>query len=225
MDPLGVRDHASVPDEARRRLLLVEDEEFTRTMVGEALEAAGLEVRSTATVVDALDALVDFDPHVVMSDLDLGPGPSGADLLNRVAQERPWVGLVVLTSHASPELAVRAGTRLPAHAAYVVKAQVHSSSDLSQAVESAIAETHFALVPERGPDGTLIISHAQGEVLRLIAEGYSNAGIAEVRATSLRATEALVHRTFEALGIAADRRMNARVLAVRMWQQGKVIVR
>lgn len=212
-------------DANRRRVLLVEDEEFTRTMVGEALEGMGLDVRTTSTVVGAMDILADFDPHVVMSDLDLGPGPSGADLLNRVAQERPWVGLVVLTSHASPELAVPAGTRLPAHAAYVVKAQVHSSDDLRSAVDSAIAETAFTLVPERDPEGRPIISHTQGEILRLIAEGYSNIGIAEARGTTLRATEALVHRTFAALGIEQDRRMNARVLAVRMWQQGKVAVK
>lgn len=46
-----------------------------------------------------------------------------------------------------------------------------------------------------------------------------------MRGTTLRATESLVHRTFAALGIEQDKRMNARVLAVRLWQQGKVIVK
>lgn len=106
-----------------------------------------------------------------------------------------------------------------------MKAQVNSTRDLEQAVESAIAETAFTLTPERDPEGRPIISHSQGEILRLIAEGYSNLGIAEVRGTTLRATESLVHRTFAALGIEQDKRMNARVLAVRIWQQGKVIVK
>lgn len=212
-------------DGARRRVLLVEDEEFTRTMVSEALTSLGLDVMAASTVAEALGVLHDFDAHVVISDLDLGPGPSGADLLNRVAQERPWVGLVVLTSHASPQLAIPAGSRLPSHVSYVMKAQVNSTRDLEQAVESAIAETAFTLTPERDPEGRPIISHSQGEILRLIAEGYSNLGIAEVRGTTLRATESLVHRTFAALGIEQDKRMNARVLAVRIWQQGKVIVK
>ena len=212
-------------DDGRRRVLLVEDEEFTRTMVAEALEVNGLRVRGVATVAEALVEMGSFEPHVVVSDLDLGSGPSGADLLNRLAEDAPWVGLVVLTSHASPELAIRPGTQLPSHVSYVMKSQVNSSVDLLQAVESAISDTEFTLVPELDPEGRAVISHSQGEILRLIADGYSNLGIAEIRGTSLRSTESLVHRTFSALGIDSDRRMNARVLAVRMWQQGRVIVK
>lgn len=212
-------------DDGRRRVLLVEDEEFTRTMVAEALEVNGLRVRGVATVAEALVEMESFEPHVVVSDLDLGSGPSGADLLNRLAEDAPWVGLVVLTSHASPELAIRPGTQLPSHVSYVMKSQVNSSVDLLQAVESAISDTEFTLVPELDPEGRAVISHSQGEILRLIADGYSNLGIAEIRGTSLRSTESLVHRTFSALGIDSDRRMNARVLAVRMWQQGRVIVK
>jgi DNA-binding NarL/FixJ family response regulator len=71
----------------------------------------------------------------------------------------------------------------------------------------------------------VIISAAHGEVLRLVAQGLSNAGIAEVRGTSVNAAEAMVQRMFIALGIHSDRRHNTRVLAARMWQQGRVIVR
>jgi len=212
-------------DDGRRRVLLVEDEEFTRTMVAEALEVNGLRVHGVATVAEALVEMESFEPHVVVSDLDLGSGPSGADLLSRLAEDAPWVGLVVLTSHASPELAIRPGTQLPSHVSYVMKSQVNSSGDLLQAVESAITDTEFTLVPELDPEGRAVISHSQGEILRLIADGYSNLGIAEIRGTSLRSTESLVHRTFSALGIDSDRRMNARVQAVRMWQQGRVIVK
>lgn len=218
-------DSWGMPDDGRRRVLLVEDEEFTRTMVTEALEVNGLTVRSVSAVAEALVALEDFEPHAVISDLDLGTGPSGADLLNRIADETPWVGLVVLTSHASPELAIRPGTKLPAHVCYIMKAQINSSGDLVRAVDSAIEETSFTLNAAVHTDGRPIISPVQGELLRLIAEGYSNQGIAEIRGTSLRSTESLVHRTFAALGIDNDKRMNARVLAVRMWQQGKVVVK
>ncbi|MEK9737675.1 MAG: response regulator, partial [Candidatus Nanopelagicales bacterium] len=151
-------DSGGMSDDGRRRVLLVEDEEFTRTMVSEALEANGLTVRSVATVAEALSSIEDFEPHAVISDLDLGGGPSGADLLNRIADETPWVGLVVLTSHASPELAIRPGTKLPAHVSYVMKAQVNSSGDLLRAVESAIADTSFTLGATVNTDGRPIIS-------------------------------------------------------------------
>ncbi len=207
------------------RVLLVEDEEFTRAMVAGALEAAGHEVRGASSVAEALVALNGFEPHVVIADLDLGSGPSGADLLHRVAEESPWVGLVVLTAHAAPSLAVPAGTRLPDRVVYLIKSDVSSGRDLQGAMNAAIADAEPALPVAEDAEGRPVISRVQGEVLRLIAEGYSNQGIAEIRGTSMRATESLVHRTFTALGLGNDKRMSPRVQAVRMWQQGRVSVR
>ena len=207
------------------RVLLVEDEEFTRAMVAGALEAAGHDVRGASSVAEALVALNGFEPHVVIADLDLGSGPSGADLLHRVAEESPWVGLVVLTAHAAPSLALPAGTRLPDRVVYLIKSDVSSGRDLQGAMNAAIADAEPALPVAEDAEGRPVISRVQGEVLRLIAEGYSNQGIAEIRGTSMRATESLVHRTFTALGLGNDKRMSPRVQAVRMWQQGRVSVR
>jgi DNA-binding NarL/FixJ family response regulator len=207
------------------RVLLVEDEEFTRAMVAGALEAAGHDVRGASSAAEALVALNGFEPHVVIADLDLGSGPSGADLLHRVAEESPWVGLVVLTAHAAPSLALPAGTRLPDRVVYLIKSDVSSGRDLQGAMNAAIADAEPALPVAEDAEGRPVISRVQGEVLRLIAEGYSNHGIAEIRGTSMRATESLVHRTFTALGLGNDKRMSPRVQAVRMWQQGRVSVR
>ena len=68
---------------------MVEDETFTRNIVGELLDASGIEVNTVKSVSEALSNLENFDPHVVLTDLDLGPGPDGADLLSHIAQERP----------------------------------------------------------------------------------------------------------------------------------------
>jgi DNA-binding NarL/FixJ family response regulator len=214
-----------VSEDVAYRVLLVEDEEFTRAMVAGALEAAGHEVRGASSVAEALVALNGFEPHVVIADLDLGSGPSGADLLHRVAEESPWVGLVVLTAHAAPSLALPAGTRLPDRVVYLIKSDVSSGRDLQGAMHAAIADAEPALPVAEDAEGRPVISRVQGEVLRLIAEGYSNQGIAEIRGTSMRATESLVHRTFTALGLGNDKRMSPRVQAVRMWQQGRVSVR
>jgi DNA-binding NarL/FixJ family response regulator len=207
------------------RVLLVEDEEFTRAMVSGALQAAGHEVRSAGSVADGVGILDDFEPHVVIADLDLGAGPTGADLLIRVSQETPWVGLVVLTAHAAPSLALPAGTRLPDRVVYVIKSDVTSGADLQRALEAAVADAEHQASPTEDAEGRPVITRVQGEILRLIAEGYSNQGIAELRGTSMRATESLIHRTFTALGLGSDKRMSPRVQAVRMWQQGRVSVR
>ena len=77
-------------DQRSIRVLLVEDEDFTRTMVSEMLSASGINVLPVASVAEALKSMDEFDPHVVLTDLDLGHGPDGADLLTKVAEDRPW---------------------------------------------------------------------------------------------------------------------------------------
>lgn len=207
----------------RWKVLLVEDEEFTRGLLANLLTKSGAQVRATASVAGALEILAEFEPHVVITDLDLGVGPSGVHLLNRIAEDAPWTGMVILSAHASPELAVRDGSRIPPGTVYLVKSDVASADDILAVVEAAVEKR---VVRELGPEADrVVLSPVHGEVLRLIAEGLSNAGIAKERNTTLRAAEGMVQRTFLALGLRSDPDHNARVLAVRMWQQGKVIVR
>jgi DNA-binding NarL/FixJ family response regulator len=207
----------------RWKVLLVEDEEFTRGLLTNALEKSSIEVQSCPSVSRALELLETYEPHVVITDLDLGPGPSGVHLLERVAEQTPWVGMAILSAHASPELAVRDGHRIPEGTVYVVKSEVKTADDLVGIVQGAV-ERRVVRENEAATD-KVVLTAVHGEILRLIAEGLSNAAIAKARNTSLRAAEGMVQRTFLALGLKSDADHNARVLAVRMWQQGKVIVR
>ena len=208
-----------------RRVLLVEDEDFTRTAVASSLEAAGFSVVAVSCVAEAMTALDECDPHALVTDLDLGPGPTGVDLLKRVAIDRPWVGLVVLTAHRSVELAVGTNDGIPADAVMVVKSAIDSMGDIALAIEQSISQVEKAMPTPLDDTAPLVISTVQAEILRLLAEGLSNSGIAQRRGTSLRAAEASVQRTLQALGIDAQPEFNSRVLAVRLWQSGRVTVR
>jgi DNA-binding NarL/FixJ family response regulator len=207
------------------KVLLVEDEEFTRILIRDALTNIGMSVLAVASVNQALAAIEDFDPNVVVTDLDLGPGPDGADLLNKVEEERPWIGMVVLTAHASPELAVHGGRSIPATAAYLVKSQISSASSLKSAIEESISSPGLNQKVTKNSEDQYIVSSMQGEILRMIADGLSNAAIAREKNVTLRAAEALVQRTFTALGVKGNPDVNSRVVAVRLWQQGKVVVK
>ncbi len=210
----------------RARVLVAEDEEFTLNLLREVLEGANFQVEAVKSVAEAIERVASFDPHAVVTDLNFGvAGPSGADLLQFIEKEHPWVGKVVLTSHASPTLAIPNGVAIPEGVTYLVKSELGAISDLVGAVEDSISHsaTHHAR-PEMEND-RIVISSTQGEILLLLAEGYTNAAIARKRGTSLRATETLVQRTFASLGIKSDEDFNPRVLAVRMWQQGKVVVK
>ena len=207
------------------RVLVVEDEDFTRNMVGEMLSASGLDVRTAASVSEAIRSMAEFDPHVVLTDLDLGHGPDGADLLTKVAQERPWTGMVVMTAHASPELAIKDASRIPEQAGYIVKSEIHSIQNLISVLEESIVMPGNFNDADSSIEQKITITATQAEILRMIADGLSNSAIAEARGITLRAAEALIQRTFTALGVTGDSTINPRVVAVRKWQQGKVVVR
>ena len=207
------------------KVMLVEDEEFTRNMVGEMLTTSGVTVSSVASVSQALATIDDFDPHVVLTDLDLGHGPDGADLLLKVFKDRPWTGMVIMTAHASPELAISDSSRIPDPTVYIVKSEIKSISNLLLAIEESIEktgkfQTNFVASGEK-----ITVTASQAEILRMIADGLSNASIAKERNITLRAAEALIQRTFQALGVNGDPSVNPRVVAVRMWHQGKVAVK
>jgi len=207
------------------KVLLAEDEAFTRAIVTESLTNAGMNVRSVGSVIEALAVIDSFDPHVVLTDLDLGPGPDGADLLSKIFRERPWTGMVAMTAHASPELAVSGTGRIPESTVYIVKSQISTIQNLVKAVEDSISKSDQSHQQPKDIGEKIVISSHQAEILRMLADGQSNASIARERGITLRAAEALIQRTFVALGVKGDPDMNSRVVAVRLWQLGKVVVK
>jgi len=214
------------PDtEFKLKVLFVEDDDFTLNMVSELLERRGVTVHAVKDARSALEAVPKFDPHVVVTDLDLGEGPDGSDLLHYVDERFPWIGKVILTSHASPALAIGARDELPQDVTFLIKPLV-SGQDIYEAILNAIHQPEEPRLMTLEPtDDIRLISETQAELLKLMAEGLSNAAIARHRNKSASTTESLIHRLFVALGISGDPDTNQRVLAVRLWQQGKVRVK
>jgi DNA-binding NarL/FixJ family response regulator len=196
---------------------VVEDEAFTRTMVERVLATDGWTVEATGAIAQAMVLLEDAEPNAIVCDLDLGPGPSGIDLLAHIARTKPWIAMVVLTAHAAPELAARSTSVLPDDVVYVVKSRIERPEQITEAIDAAL-EGRFRSRPETPPTSTsIVLSAEQADVLRLLAMAYSNQAIAEARGTSVRAAEAMVQRVFQALGISGERDTNLRVQAARMW--------
>lgn len=210
------------------RVVIADDDAFTLSLVSGGLEAKGFAVTAATSVAQALEAVRTVDPHAVVSDLNFGTPETGSELLQQVADEFPWVGIVVLTSHRSPELAVANPEKIPASAVYLVKSQLARIDDLAEAVHRAIsgqAKTDDALDGERHDDGVPTVTGAQAEVLRMLAEGASTRALAEARGTSVRAVETMLNRLFLALGLDTGENANPRVAAVTMWQRGGIRVR
>ncbi len=208
------------------RVLLADNEPFALALVSEALASADFEVNGVSTVAEAISTIEAFSPNVVVTDLNFGPGaPNGADLLAHVDEHCPWVGKVVLSSHGSASLALPFGSQLAGEVTYLVKTQLSSISTLVDAINKSITHPAGTTRQQSTARDEILISKAQGEILLLIAEGYTNNAIAKKRGKSVRATEALVQRTFTTLGLGGDDDVNPRTMAVRMWHQGKIVVK
>jgi len=206
------------------RVVVADDDPFTLSLVTGGLEAQGFDVTSATSAEKALAAVAAVDPHALVSDLNFGHGQTGAALLDRVAAEFPWIGLVVLTSHRSPELAVPNPELIPATVVYLVKSQLSRVDELADAVHRAISGQIDADVV-RDDDDVPTVTAAQAEVLRMLAEGASTRALAEHRGTTVRAVETMLTRLFLALGLDTGENASPRVAAVTLWQRGGIRVR
>ena len=209
------------------RVLLVEDDSFTRQLIASSLTQQGFSVSSCATASSAIELIAATDPHVVVSDLDLGMGASGVDLLRLINREFPWVGLVALSAHSTSKL-VGEG-ELPEGIPYLVKSAINDLSEIGASIRVSISKLEGGLksgtVLEAQGESKLTVSAAQAETLRLLSQGHSNQSIAELRGTTLRAAETMIQRTYKSLGLSRRSASNNRVEAVSLWRQGKVNVR
>jgi DNA-binding NarL/FixJ family response regulator len=211
------------PAEARSaiRVVIAEDDAFTRSLVADGLRAEGFEV-AEARLPDQAWELVD-DAHVLVTDLDFGSGISAGPLLLRMAAERPWIPIVVLTSHLSPELAVSEAADLPPDLVYVVKSRLRRMQDIADAVRDALAGRGTGRLGEG--EAEVAVTAAQADMLRMLASGLTTKVIAERRGTTTRAAEAMIGRLYAALGVDDDASTTPRVAAIRLWQQGRIRVR
>lgn len=79
-------------------LLLVEDDPLVRDTVAMMLEEEGYEVIEAADAKGALQLVREgLRAPLIVTDVDLGPGPSGADLADELHRLRPELGIIFIT--------------------------------------------------------------------------------------------------------------------------------
>jgi len=98
----------------RARIFLLDDEELVVTMLARSLKGEGYDVKWTTDPTGAEDAIQAFRPDVVLLDLKL-PGTNGLEILARVKERGIDTQVVMLTSDATAESAVRAMKMGAAH--------------------------------------------------------------------------------------------------------------
>ena len=196
-------------------MLIVEDEQFTRTMLGTAVVALGMRVQALCINAEEAMAASAHTPEVAILDLDLGPGPSGIDIAYALRARLPNIGLVFLTTFSDPRIKDPGERPLPRGSRYLIKSHINSPEVIREAVAGA-ARTPLQSPPMRTAMGGL--TPKQIDVLKLVASGMSNADIAAQHRVTEKATERMVQRICDALEV--DRSAgNARVAMTRAYAE------
>jgi len=86
---------------------IVDDDRSIRWVFEKALGREGIAYNSFSSAREALDALRNGPPQVLVSDIRM-PGPSGLELLHTVKEKHPAVPVIVMTAYSDLESAVAA---------------------------------------------------------------------------------------------------------------------
>jgi DNA-binding NarL/FixJ family response regulator len=202
-----------------RTLVVVENESLLRDLIARSLEAVGFDVTTAANASDAKRACKAVDPDACIVDIELGPGPDGFDFAEYLAREAPDVGVVFLTNLPDPRFAQKDLKAVKQSQAYLRKSQLVDSKELVDAVNAVLKEEDVSSFRHDQATSRPLadLSKRQLTVLQLMAEGLSNAQIAEARGTTVRAVEGMISRIFQALDIDAQGSGNARIAASKAY--------
>jgi DNA-binding NarL/FixJ family response regulator len=171
-----------------RQVVVADDDVLLREGLASLLDRSGFEVVGQAADATELLALVrDRKPQLVLVDIRMPPTHTteGLDAARVIREELPDTGILVLSAHIEVEHA----TELLASGhgiGYLLKTRVTDVADFVDTLErisKGASVVDPALVQElvsarRRDDPLSVLSAREQEVLMLMAEGRSNAGIA-----------------------------------------------
>ena len=208
----------------KRRVVVADDDVLLREGMAGLLQRAGFEV--VAQVGDATDLLRvvhDHQPDLAIIDVRMPPGQAtdGLDAARVIRRDLPEVAILVLSAHAEVDEAIEllaTGRSI----GYVLKNRVTRVDDFIDTVDRVIdggSVVDPAIVQElvrvrRREDRLERLTRREREVLELMAEGASNAGVAKRLWVTESTVEKHVRNVFAKLLLPETADDHRRVLAV-----------
>lgn len=204
--------------DSARRLIVVEDEPLVQSLLVHELVRAGFDVRAADTAAQARRLVDEFDPDVMLLDVDLGAGPSGIHLAHALATTRPDIAVLILTKYPDARSASADGLDLPSTVGFLRKHLVNDSAYLLSALEKVLADKAAEVRQDIAiPNALAGLNDKLFTVLKLIADGYVNSEIAARTGTSTKTVERHIEQLYEALGIETRGEFNPRVAAAKLY--------
>ncbi|GII58723.1 DNA-binding response regulator [Planotetraspora thailandica] len=206
------------------RVVLAEDSVLLREGLVRLLAAGGMEV--AAAVGDAeglLRAADEHEPNLVVTDVRMPPSHTDEGLRAALVlrRQRPELAIVVLSQWVEERYASQLLSTATSGIGYLLKDRVADVTEFLEALRR-VAAGGTALDPEvvaqlllrRNSDPLERLTPREHQVLALIAEGRSNAGIAEALVVTESAVGKHINNIFTKLDLPSADKDHRRVLAV-----------
>jgi DNA-binding NarL/FixJ family response regulator len=210
------------------RIVIAEDAVLLRAGLTHLLVDAGEEVVAAVDNGDALLVAVErHQPELAVVDVRMPPTHTDEGLRAALAIRARWprVGILVLSQYVEERYATDLLAGDTAGVGYLLKDRVADVSDFLAAVRR-VGDGGTALDPEvvaqllaraRRRDPLTQLTPRERDVLSLMAEGRSNAAIAQALVVSDGAVEKHVSNIFTKLDLSPTEHDHRRVLAVLRW--------
>jgi DNA-binding NarL/FixJ family response regulator/class 3 adenylate cyclase len=207
------------------RVVVADDSLLLREGVVRVLKDGGFNVIAQAGDGEELVAAVARDvPDVVVTDIRMPPSYTDEGLVatHRIRERFPEVGVLLLSQYVETEFAVELVSAGAARLGYLLKDRVANVQEFTDSVRrvgkggSVIDPEVVSRLVERPRVASPVddLSSREREVLSMMAEGRSNAGIAEELSLSPKSVEGHVRNIFGKLGLVDAPDDHRRVLAV-----------
>jgi DNA-binding NarL/FixJ family response regulator len=211
-------------DRTEMRIVVADDDVLLREGVAGLLERAGFEIAGQAgDAAELLRVVRDEQPNLAIVDIRMPPGheTEGLDAARVIRRELPQVGILVLSAHAEVAEAMEL-LATGRGVGYILKSRVTKVEDFIETVDRVIdggSVVDPAIVQElvnvrHREDRLERLTHREREVLELMAEGASNAGIAKRLWVTEGTVEKHVRSILAKLQLAGTPDDHRRVLAV-----------
>ena len=207
------------------RVVIAEDAAVLRELLAQMLTERGHEV--PAAVADAVAlcaAVAEHHPDVAVVDIRMPPTHTdeGLRVAIEIRRDHPGTGVLLFSQYVETQYATRLLAGGAAGVGYLLKDRVANVTEFTDAL-ARVAAGGTALDPEvvtqlagagRRIQDLAPLSVREREVLTLMAEGRSNAGIAQALVVTDGTVEKHVASIFAKLGLPVSDDDNRRVLAV-----------
>jgi DNA-binding NarL/FixJ family response regulator len=206
------------------RVAVADDEVLLREGIASLLGGAGYEVVGQASDAKTLDEVVrEHVPDLVVVDIRMPPTQTeeGLDAARAIRAEFPAIAILLLSAHVDVETAMDLLTE-GERVGYLLKSRVKNVAEFLDALERVLqgecvvdpALVQELITQQRRHDPLSELTSREREVLALMAEGRSNAGIAQRLWVTEGAVEKHVRSILMKLNLPASGDHHRRVLAV-----------